>query len=387
MENKNSEKNKNSNKNIENIDKVQKQDIDVISPSVSISDSDSDSDSDDQVIPPTYSNNRKVHWVDTSPPKDLKFKNIPEIPYTKVPDVTYSPTAAEKAKEDREKTVVHRGITWKMKDKEKPEASSSEERIVESEFSLNGKMTTRIKLDPKLDPTSQTILDSVMPFTQEEDKVTTWPTNAIPIEELNSDMKMYMVAGDDSDLPKGSIVMHDVVVQYLESLAPGEEPKQIFVANPSESLRCIFPMINACITAEALTDTGSQIVSMSEKKGVEACLSWDPDVVVYMLSANKGIVKSLGLAKNVPFLFGEITVYLQVHIIRDPAYDVLLGRPFDTLTQSEIKNDKDGGATITIHDPNTHKRSIIPTYARGKGPTLVVKNPKATQGFLLASMN
>jgi hypothetical protein len=27
---------------------------------------------------------------------------------------------------------------------------------------------------------------------------------------------------------------------------------------------------------------------------------------------------------------------MQVHIIRDPAYDILLGRPFDVLTKSVI---------------------------------------------------
>lgn len=385
MENKNSEKNKNSNKKNENIDKEQKHDLEEISPS--ISDSESGSESEEQVIPTIYSNKRKVHWVDSSPPKDPKLTMIPEIPYAIVPDVTYSPTSAEIAKEEKDRTVVHRGISWKMKDKEKQDSSSNEDRMIESDFSLNGKITTRIISDPKLKTTSETILNSVMPFTQGEEEVTTWPTNAVPIEELISDMEMYKVTGKDSDLPKGSILMRDVVVQYLESLAPGEEPKQIFVANSSESLRCIFPLINACVTAESLIDSGSQIISMSEKKAIEACLSWDPDVVVYMLSANKGVVKSLGLAKNVPFLFGEITVYLQVHIIKDPAYDVLLGRPFDTLTRSEIKNDKEGGATIKIHDPNTQKKSIIPTYGRGKGPSLVVKNPKETQGFLLASMN
>ena len=66
---------------------------------------------------------------------------------------------------------------------------------------------------------------------------------------------------------------------------------------------------------------------------------------------------------------------------------MLLGRPFDVLTESEIKNTKDGGQTITIKDPNTLRRAVIPTYARGKGPSLVEKDPKMTQGFLLASMN
>ena len=116
-------------------------------------------------------------------------------------------------------------------------------------------------------------------------------------------------------------------------------------------------------------------------------LSWDPDVVIYMQSANKSVEKSLGLARNVPFLFGDVTLYMQVHVMKNPAYDLLLGRPFDTLTESVVKTEKDGTQTITIHDPNTLKRAVVVTYARGKGPSEADKNPKLSQGFLLTSRN
>ncbi len=43
-----------------------------------------------------------------------------------------------------------------------------------------------------------------------------------------------------------------------------------------------------------------------------------------MESVNRGVEKSLGLVKNVAFLFGEVTVYLQVHVLANPAYDLLL---------------------------------------------------------------
>ena len=46
-------------------------------------------------------------------------------------------------------------------------------------------------------------------------------------------------------------------------------------------------------------------------------------MTVHMESANKL------LEKNVPFKFGPITVYLQVHMIEKVVYKVLLGRPFD----------------------------------------------------------
>ena len=59
---------------------------------------------------------------------------------------------------------------------------------------------------------------------------------------------------------------------------------------------------------------------------------------------------------------------MQVHIISKPAYSILLGRPFDVLTESGIQNDKDGSQTVTITDPGTKQRLVLPTYERGKPP-------------------
>ena len=113
-------------------------------------------------------------------------------------------------------------------------------------------------------------------------------------------------------------------------------------------------------------DSGSQIVSMSLEQASLSKLQWDPDIQIYMQSANRTLEKSVGLAKNVPFKLGDITVYLQVHIIRGPAYKVLLGRPFEILTECQINNHRDESQTITLTDPNTGKRCMMNTYPRGK---------------------
>ena len=72
-----------------------------------------------------------------------------------------------------------------------------------------------------------------------------------------------------------------------------------------------------------------------------------------MVLANGGVNQSLRLAHNVPFIVGEITLYLQVHVLQEPAYDILLGRPFDVLTQSVVRNYSDENQMVTILDPNT----------------------------------
>ena len=194
-----------------------------------------------------------------------------------------------------------------------------------------------------------------------------------------------ILAEDVNGMSKGSVVVSDPVMQYLNALSPGEKPKSVIVAAESLALRTVYPLINGVGEVESLLDPGSQIVSMSKEVATELQVTWDPDIVVHMESANKSLEKTLGLAKNVPFVFGPITVYLQVHVIGKAAYRVLLGRPFDTITESEVKNSRDGSQSLTLTDLNTGERCVMHTHARGTHPT-VLQRP-FRQDFRRNSMN
>lgn len=185
-------------------------------------------------------------------------------------------------------------------------------------------------------------------------------------------VSFYVSTGVEPGVPSGSIIFPDPYEEYLNRLGPNEAPKQvyeagqkIFTALDSGSLRVLFPLVGGKELVEAIIDNGSQIVSMALKVAVRLMLSWDPDIKILMESANGQLKATEGLARNVPFVFGDITVYLQVHIIDQPAYDILLGRPFDILTESQTRNYPDGGSTITIKDPNSNRRCELPTHARG----------------------
>ena len=184
----------------------------------------------------------------------------------------------------------------------------------------------------------------------------------------------YEISTEDKDgIPKGSLIVNDPVLQYLSTMSPGEKPKTVVVASESQGLRAVYPLINNVGEVESLLDGGSQIVSMSKDVAVELEIPWDPDITVQMQSANRTLEQTLGLAKNVPFLFGHITVYLQVHVMGRPAYKVLLGRPFDTITESVVKNTRDGGQSLTLTDPNSGERCVMHTHERGKPPTIMKK--------------
>jgi len=170
----------------------------------------------------------------------------------------------------------------------------------------------------------------------------------------------------------------DPVLQFLEKLSPEEHSCQIFaiekegnkeerVAPDMAHLRVVPAVING-IGEEVLLDSGSQIVSMTKKVAAANKVSWDPSLSIQMQSANGSLSRTCGLARNVPFTLGGVTVLLQVHVMDAAPYTVLLGRPFDIIIESRIVNDKEGNQTVCITCPNTGTKVVIPTYKRGELP-------------------
>ncbi|KIM40427.1 hypothetical protein M413DRAFT_45927, partial [Hebeloma cylindrosporum] len=202
--------------------------------------------------------------------------------------------------------------------------------------------------------------------------------NYVDMDDLpRASFSVIMEDDPVSQLKKGSIIVGDPVMQYLNTAKEeGYELRKVLVSRESQSLKALHPVINGMGREEALLDGGSQIVSMASVVANWLNIAYDPTVIIHMQSANKQVEPTLGLAKNIPFSFDEITLYLQVHIINDPAYKVLLGRPFDALATTKVKNSLDGGQSITITDPNSGKRITMPTYLRGNPPAILKLSPE-----------
>jgi hypothetical protein len=105
--------------------------------------------------------------------------------------------------------------------------------------------------------------------------------------------------------------------------------------------------------------------------------AYNPTIIIKMQSVNGIVDPSLSLAHNVPFLIGDLTFYMQVHVIRSPAYDILLSRPFDVLAQTIVCNYRNGDQTVTVHNSNTKQVATIPTIARG--PPWIIAKKKVFQ--------
>lgn len=207
----------------------------------------------------------------------------------------------------------------------------------------------------------------------EDSSVRLVETNLVTLDQDGNICQVLMfdtfpeiVTSSTHELEEGSIIVGDPVLQYFESLAEGETPKEITipVAELSGLLRCLHPDIKGLII-EAITDCGSQIVSMSEEKAIELRLKWDPSMRILMQAANKQYQQTLGLARNVPFKFRGITLYLQVHILKNAPYEVLLGRPFEMLAETIFASKRNGDVEVTITDPYTGKQTTLATHPRG----------------------
>lgn len=214
--------------------------------------------------------------------------------------------------------------------------------------------------------------DSEGPETEEssvrlvETDIMTYDASGKECSVLLFDTYPEIVTTATHNLAEGSVIIGDPVQQYFESLGPGIQPMDIKVpmAVLSGKLRCLYPMING-IAVEAINDMGSQIVSMNLKLATTLNLKWDPTITILMQAANDQYQRTEGLAKNVPFVFEGILLYLQVHILRSAPYQVLLGRPFEMLAETIVASKRNGDVAITITDPMSGKQSTIPTYPRG----------------------
>ena len=238
----------------------------------------------------------------------------------------------------------------------------------------------RVPIEPKMVAKIEWMNDDALKY---------WETYAqtndlvdlLDVNELSA--ASYTVLCDASQgLPKGSVVVSDPVVQYLNALPANEKPKPIFIAQESCALRTIFPLVNHKSREESVLDQGSQIVSISKATADELGLTWDPEILIDMQGANGQFEKSLGLARNVPFKFDKLTIYLQMHVFSKPPYKALLGRPFDAVTRSTYKNDEHGGQTLFLKCPLTNAEIEIETYERIKTPN----DPKTQEQGLRDSM-
>jgi hypothetical protein len=139
----------------------------------------------------------------------------------------------------------------------------------------------------------------------------------------------------------------------------------LIVAKHTEELRVIDILIHG-IKVTATLDDGSQIISIRQDKWEKIGLPIRSDRIMVMESANKSKDETMGLLQDLKINVGGYDFYLQVQVVKDAPYEMLLGRPFFTLTSASHKHFDNGDSRLTLFDPNTGDKITLPTKARDR---------------------
>jgi hypothetical protein len=138
----------------------------------------------------------------------------------------------------------------------------------------------------------------------------------------------------------------------------------LIVAKQTEELRSIDAVLEGKVAIEATVDDGSQIIGIRRDKWEELGIPMRSDHLMVMESANMSKDQTLGLLTDLKLTIGENDFYLQIQVIENAPYELLLGRPFFTLTQATTRHFTNGDSQITLVDPNTGAVLTVPTRQR-----------------------
>jgi hypothetical protein len=168
-------------------------------------------------------------------------------------------------------------------------------------------------------------------------------------------------------------IEEDPVDTFLTSFAP-EIPSVYFdVAKYAGSspnaaitlpLRVIYPSFGNGVQPECILDGGAQIVVMRKDIWARLRTGIRANKAMAMESANSGTVLTLGLVENHPVTIGAVKVCLQIQVVEDAPFEVLLGRPFFDITNCAEISRTGGEHVIHIVDPESGIPYTFPTEPR-----------------------
>ena len=202
---------------------------------------------------------------------------------------------------------------------------------------------------------------------------TGFPRPPVPANQSTKSGTVFWESVPDEEDPASSSDGSEGASETSEGLVEGfamelaEAPDTVVAAKDRNQIRTLWCKVNDTAIVECVLDGGSQIVAISEKCCNRLRIPIDTSTDLPIQSANGAVNKTVGLARNIPVqLPGDITVYLQMYVVKTTAYEVLLGRPFETLVHAKVENVGDAEQLITIRCPNTGATVRVATSARGE---------------------
>lgn len=135
-------------------------------------------------------------------------------------------------------------------------------------------------------------------------------------------------------------------------------------AATSLPLRVVFPDFGNGVHPECILDGGAQIIVMRKDVWERLRAPVNRSRATPMESANAKTTMTFGLIENHPVQLGPVRVYLQIQVVEEAPFEVLLGRPFFDITSCSEVSATGGKHVIEIKDPKTGTPYVFATEPR-----------------------
>jgi hypothetical protein len=124
-------------------------------------------------------------------------------------------------------------------------------------------------------------------------------------------------------------------------------------------LSSVYPLIAGAHRFENILNSGSEINGIRQDIW-EAIGEPLHRSTMVMQSMNNTQSETVGKLQNLQVTFGDMDLYMQMQVVEDAAYEVLLGKPFFALTRCTSKFFANGDEHITLTNLNTRRMVTIP---------------------------
>ena len=139
----------------------------------------------------------------------------------------------------------------------------------------------------------------------------------------------------------------------------------VIVAVDSSPLQTLEVLVDGKAMVEGVLDSGSQICSISKRIWSDKLgVGLRSDKIMIMEAANKTRTQTMGLLQNLKVKVADMELILQVQVMDDTPYDLLLGQPFFALASCVTRVYPNGEQYLTLHDPNSKREITVPTKQR-----------------------
>ena len=86
-----------------------------------------------------------------------------------------------------------------------------------------------------------------------------------------------------------------------------------------------------------------------------------------MVATDHSRSSTLGTLENVLLKFGDIELYIQVQVVEDAPFDILLGQLFFAVAGARTSHSTSGEQLITLKDLNSGSVVTLATKGKGEG--------------------